>query len=193
MLRMQCDWTHATELSIEAIRKRYNLLFCDGKGHVKRDCPQREAWQRSLNTGPSQALNGQPRNGAMAATKCVGSEELCLRATPAKGPTGLPKIFVDVRPAGATGSPATRCRAAVDTCSSRTLVLQEFAKRESREVTNSSSSDTTIVGLDGRPLTLHGQLCLEIERQDDNVVLPLLTITALVVDNLNVVGAEILV
>ena len=50
-----------------------------------------------------------------------------------------------------------------------------------------------IVGLGGRPLPLHWQVCLEIERQDDNVVLPLLTITALVVDNLNVVGAEILV
>ena len=60
-------------------------------------------------------------------------------------------------------------------------------------MTYGSSSDTTIVGLDGRPLLLHGQVSLEIERQDDNVVLPLLRITALVVDDLNVVGTAILV
>ena len=167
-------------------------FFCDGRGHVKRDCPQREAWLRSLNVGPSQAVNGQSRNGTVAATKCVGSEELCLCATSAKGPAGLPKIFVDVLPAGAMGLPSTRCRAAVDSCSSRTFVSQKFVTQQSWEVKNNSSSDT-IVGLDGRPLPLHGQVCLKIERQDDNVVLPLLTITALVVDDLDVVGAEILV
>ena len=167
-------------------------FFFDGRGHVKRDCPQREAWLRSLNVGPSQAVNGQSRNGTVAATKCVGSEELCLCATSAKGLAGLPKIFVDVLPAGAMGLPSTRCRAAVDSCSSRTFVSQKFVTQQSWEVKNSWSSDT-IVGLDGRPLPLHGQVCLKIERQDDNVVLPLLTITALVVDDLDVVGAEILV
>ena len=168
-------------------------FFCDGRGHVKRDCPAREAWLRSMQQPP---FNGQSArnhgNRTTAATKSIRSEDLCLCTMPADpGAAGLTKIFVDVRPVGATAS-VTRCRTAVDSCSSRTLVSQEFVTRQSWEVTNSSSSDT-IVGLEGRPLPLHGQVCLEIERHDDNVVLPLLTITALVVDNPNVVGAEILV
>ena len=147
---------------------------------MKRDSPAQEAWLRSMQQPP---FNGQSAgnhgNGATAATKSIRSEDLCLCTTPANpGAAGLPKIFLYVRPVGATAS-VTRCRAAVDSCSSRTLVSQEFVTRQSWEVTNSSSS-FMIVGLDGRPLPLHGQVCLEIERQDDNVVLPLLTITALV-------------
>ena len=55
------------------------------------------------------------------------------------------------------------------------------------------TSETTIVGLDGQPLPLRGQVNLEMERRDTNVQLPLLEITALVVDSLDVVGTEILI
>ena len=162
-------------------------FFCDGRGHVKRHCPAREAWLKSMQQPP---FNG---NGTTAATKSIRSEDLCLCTTPANpGAAGLPKIFVDVRPVGATAS-VTRCKAAVDSCSTYTLVSREFVMQQSWEVTSGMTSETTIVGLDGQPLPLRGQVNLEMERKDTNVQLPLLEITALVVDSLDAVGTEILI
>ena len=61
---------------------------------------------------------------------CGVGEALPVRHSD-EGIGGLPKRFVDVHPTGATGSSATRSKAAVDSCSSRTLVSQEFVMRES--------------------------------------------------------------
>ena len=143
-------------------------------------------------------FNGQSArnhgNGTTAATKSIRLEDLCLCTTPANpGAAGLPKIFVDVRPAGATESLVTRCKAAVDSCSSYTLVSRELVVQQSWEVTSGICSETTTVGLDGQPLLLRRQVNLEVERRDTNVQLPLLEIPALVVGSLDVVGTEILI
>ena len=153
--------------------------FCDGKGHVKKDCEARKAWLQS--------------SGGKAAATASSTEEkrdkcLCIAGSV---PGNLPRVFADVE---APGSSAYRVRAVLDTGSTRTLLSQSvMAQLNLAGSLESLPGGGGIVALDGQPLDVLGAVEVQVSRADGPVQIPPTSVKVLVLPDLSVVNAEMLI
>ena len=76
----------------------------------------------------------------------------------------MPRIYVDA--CALEGGDCRRIKAAVDTCSSRSLVTRKLVAEMHLPVSPSSAS---IVTVDGSSLEIAGSVTLGVVRQDDTV------------------------
>ena len=161
--------------------------FCDKPGHLKTDCPERRAWLRS---------RGQP--AASADTTGVGqndsnkSKEPCLCTVNTASRSGLPRIFVDARPMPTEAEEEWhRLRSVLDTGSARTLIEARCAEWLGSSI-NKDCTDR-LVALDGKSLAVGGTVQLQLRREDGPVALSTTNVTAVVVESLSAVSAQILI
>ena len=140
--------------------------FCDKPGHWKKDCPERAEWMRAKN------------EKSAAVTEPV----LCCPA----GQRTLPKFYVNVM----VGEGEKKTVAVVDSGSTPTLVSKEAATMLGSSVRPHTQN---LVGVNGTDVVISGAVVLSMERMDDHVKLPRVTIDALIVEELSAVNADILV
>ena len=161
----------------ESKKPRHDITchFCEGVGHVMKDCAEFREYKKSKGSGGKAAPVVERQNTSR-----------CLCA-PAKH-TNLPRIYVDVK--CNDGEEVRRVKAAVDTCSSWTLVSKELVTSMGLDLAQATVSATAI---DGSPVCILGRTELILSRQDDAVRLPEHAAQLQVVDDLDVVQADVLI
>ena len=157
--------------------KSLTCFFCDGVGHTKKECPERKSWMAS-------------RKSAVAAAADDTSTDCCLGLASQVNRSDLPRIWVDVR---AADNEWRRCKAVIDTGSTRTLISKPFAMNDLKAVVTQRHEVSDLVAIDGSALCVFGTVPISLHRVDEKVRLPCLDSTAVVVSNLDVVNASILI
>lgn len=152
--------------------ERVQCYQCKEYGHYRSNCPQVKAG----------TYHESPQVNAAATTG--GKSDVCL-GTVARTGVALPKIFVNVREGNC------RLRAAIDSCSNRSLISSGAAAGLACSVLPTDLEDITAI--DGKPVRVVGAVQLCVSRQDDHVYLPEISAQFLVVDTLSVVQAELLI
>jgi len=164
--------------------------FCDKKGHVVKDCRELKELKARRKGGVDTTAAAVSRDGPEAGTApspdAVSSDDEACLCVPEPGGDRVPRIFVDVQADGAV----RRAKAAVDTCSSRSLITQCFADAMSLAV---EPSYARLIAVDGKPLTILGQVHVTLSRKDDAVSLLETTATLLVVRDLASVRADVII
>ena len=153
-------------------RPRVTCHFCDVAGHVVKDCRVLRDYERS-------------KAQTAAAAPAVSNSERCL-CMPAGG--NVPRIHVDG--CATEGADWRRIKAAVDTCSSRSLVTRRLV--EDMHLSVSPSSDK-VVTVDGSPLEIASSVTLRVSRQDGAVRLDEVTARLLVVNDLSSVNTGMII
>ncbi|XP_065195764.1 uncharacterized protein LOC135827166 [Sycon ciliatum] len=140
---------------------------CKERGHVRSACPQRKGC------------------AGAAASEDVG--HVCV-ASEIDGPAvALPRIFLPVKRCDAVAF--RRCVAAIDSCSTHTLVSRQLAEDLALEVTTSTPD---IINVDGNTLKVLGSAVLDVERVDETVFQPFSSVSVSIVPELSVVNADVL-
>ena len=155
-------------------QKKIVRYFCD-KGHIKQNCPERKKWQQH-NRSTTAALN-------------VATPDPCLCSGTPDRKVPLPKIYVDVRAVDSDAA-RQRVRAAVDTCACRSLASQKFTERMELTI---EPHDEELVGLGGEPVLVRGCVTVSLQRNDERVQLPCTNMKFLIVDQLDVVSADLVI
>ena len=167
--------------------------FCQEVGHLRRDCPKRKTQLRCFRCkelGHVRQNCPQLRSRKMESANAVVcppttvSQDRCLALT-AKTGVSLPRIYVY-----ADGCDA-RLRAAVDSCSNRSLMSMGIARANAIPVM--PAGDCPITAIDGSTLKIVGKANLSISRDDEHVHLPPISAEFLVVETLDAVPADLLV
>ena len=167
--------------------------FCQEVGHLRRDCPKRKTQLRCFRCkelGHVRQNCPQLRSRKMESANAVVcppttvSQDRCLALT-AKTGVSLPRIYVY-----ADGCDA-RLRAAVDSCSNRSLMSMGIARANAIPVM--PAGDCPITAIDGSTLKIVGKANLSISRDDEHVHLPPISAEFLVVETLDAVSADLLV
>ena len=107
----------------------------------------------------------------------------------------MPRVFVDVDCDPTSGS-AQRFVSVIDTGSTRTLVTSALMDRLNVAFSKATDSGGNIVCLDGSPLPVLGVAKLVMRRMDGPqcpVVIPAMSVEALVLPELSVVAADVLI
>ena len=169
--------------------------FCQEVGHLRRDCPKRKTQLRCFRCkelGHVRQNCPQLRSRKMESANAVVcppttvSQDRCLALTAhAKTGVSLPRIYVY-----ADGCDA-RLRAAVDSCSNRSLMSMGIARANAIPVM--PAGDCPITAIDGSTLKIVGKANLSISRDDEHVHLPPISAEFLVVETLDAVSADLLV
>ena len=145
-------------------------FFCQEVGHLRKDCPKRKerirCYQCKENGHIQRNCPRQMQRKADSANAVVDrpSQDRCLALRAAAG-VSLPRIYVDAR--GCT----ERLKAAVDSCSNRSLISVETARSHDIEVMP-VNGDCPITAIDGSLLAITGVAKLTIARDDEFVYLP---------------------
>lgn len=152
--------------------------FCDKPGHTKSECQERKAWLAKKEVAGAVGPQQEP-------------SDPCLCTLDAGRAGGLPRIFVNLAADCTTDDVKwERCRAAIDTGSSRTLITEALASK--LDVTPQPLTGMGLVALDGKPLPITASVDLVLERTDGPVQLPRTPFTVLVIESLDVVRADML-
>ena len=165
-------------------------FFCQEVGHLGKDCPKRKerirCYQCKENGHIQRNCPRQMQRKADSANAVVDrpSQDRCLALRAAAG-VSLPRIYVDAR--GCT----ERLKAAVDSCSNRSLISVETARSDDIEVMP-VTGDCPITAIDGSLLAITGMAKLTIARDDEFVYLPEINAEFLVVQSLEAVSADLL-
>ena len=158
--------------------------FCDEAGHAKKHCEKRREWMKGQKTSTAAAGSSEH---ASASGHC-----LCI-AQPLS--VKLPRVFVDVDCDPTLGS-AQLFVSVIDTGSTRTLVTSALMDRLDVEFSKATDSGRNIVSLDGSPLPVQGVAKLVMSRINGPqcpVVIPAMSVEALVLPELSVVAADVLI
>ncbi|XP_065176529.1 uncharacterized protein LOC135806289 [Sycon ciliatum] len=185
----------ATSSSSSGPSKRSVLCYrCNKVGHIQRNCPQL----------PKSPASGEPvcygckerghvrsacpqRKGCAGAAASEDVGHVCV-ASEIDGPAvALPRIFLPVKRCDAVAF--RRCVAAIDSCSTHTLVSRQLAEDLALEVTTSTPD---IITVDGNTLKVLGSAVLDVERVDETVFLPFSSVSVSIVPELSVVNADVL-
>ena len=137
-------------------------------------------------------MKGQKTSTTVAASsKHASASRHCLFiAQPSS--VKLPRVFVDVDCDPTSGS-AQRFVSVIDTGSTRTFVTSALMDRLNVEFSKATDSGGNIVSLDGNPLPVLGVAKLVMSRMDGPqcpVVIPAMSVEALVMPELSVVAAD---
>ena len=191
-----CSATFAARSSISSgPSKRSVLCYRRSKvGHIQRNCPQ---LPKSPASGEPVCYGCKERGHVRSAypqrKRCVGaaaSEDvghLCV-ASEIDGPAAaLPRIFLPVKRCDAVAF--RRCVAAIDSCSTHTLVSRQLAEELALEVTTLTPD---IITVDGNTLKVLGSAVLDVERVDETVFLPFSSVSVSIFPELSVVNADVL-
>eukprot|EP00117_Sycon_ciliatum_P035558 scpid11219/ scgid1080/ len=185
----------ATSSSSSGPSKRSVLCYrCNKVGHIQRNCPQ---LPKSPASGEPVCYGckerGHVRSACPQRKRCAGaaaSEDVghvCV-ASEIDGPAvALPRIFLPVKRCDAVAF--RRCVAAIDSCSTHTLVSRQLAEDLALEVTTSTPD---IITVDGNTLKVLGSAVLDVERVDETVFLPFSSVSVSIVPELSVVNADVL-
>ena len=161
--------------------RKIQCYKCKEFGHIKRNCPQATEHKSA---------------GATSSTACAKSDaadkgghaHACLSVTTrARGGMALPRIFVSV-----TGC-AGRWTAAVDSCSSRSLLAKETAEMLGVAVRPVADEAGPLTAIDGTTVQVLGTANLTISKDDVNVHVPEVSAEFQVVKSLEVVAADLLI
>lgn len=187
----------ATAAATGSSRPPVACCECQQTGHLRRDCPRRRDARKCFQCGQSGHLkrdcpNGgnMPRKAEKSAQTAVAAETGCKTSAGkylgavADTDVTLPHVYVNVAGCG------ERPRAAIDSCSTRSLVCQSWLAERDFVV---SPESTSITAIDGLSLDASGKVLLTLSRQDDVVDLPQVEAEFLVVESLSVVDAELLI
>ena len=162
---------------------------CNQVGHLSRSCPQRI--KGSETTGPGSLLAKFSKGSASGGTTAVASAEakgsgFCL-ALSARTGVSFPKIKVYVR------SCSVPLRAAVDSCSHRSLIALEVAHEHGMSILQVAADCQPITAIDGNVLNVVSVVKLSMSRDDQSVYMPEVTSEFLVVKSLQAVTVELLI
>ena len=144
-------------------------FHCKEKGHMLANCPKRSKQSTS-------------------AAKSGADTSVCLAVTATSSPCSLPRIYVDARQSEADD--VHRLSAAVDSCSSNSLIAASAASAMDLHI---MSDATQIVDVSGKAVQILGRVCVEVERSDEAVELPLTKADFLVVEHLSSVMADMII
>ena len=174
----ECHQTGHLRRDCPNLQRRPPVCFhCQQPGHVKRQCPQ-------LKSSGGASSSQTPTSTACAAgsgSSTTGNACLSVVASPC---SSLPRIHV-------YSEGQARLRAAVDSCSSKSLISYRVVSELGVPV-QLVESNPRITAIDGQEVVVSGQVRLTVHRDDDKVHLPEVTADFLVVDTLVVVDADIL-
>ena len=173
---------------------------CHATGHLRRDCPQRQKSENLKRVQcfkckefghmkrdcKSTAGNGVSAGVSEDTSGSSGSKTNVCLGLSARAGVPLPRIYVC-----ADGCPE-RLSAAIDSCSSRSLISKQTINAYSIPVVPVPVPEC-ITAIDGMPLDVVGVADLTISRKDDKVRLPTVSAKFLVVESLDVVSADLLV
>ncbi|XP_065189613.1 uncharacterized protein LOC135820225 [Sycon ciliatum] len=159
--------------------------FCDGVGHLKRDCPERNTWQESKSgTAASAVGNAAPVRPTMS------EDATCLCSVAEATRASLPRLFLDLRSSASVRNGWARARSAIDTCARYTMVTASFLR--AYDIDYDPGKPRSIVAVDGKPVKILGETDLQLQRMDGPVSLPRVHVKACAVGSLAAVGADIL-
>ncbi|XP_065190714.1 uncharacterized protein LOC135821644 [Sycon ciliatum] len=164
-------------------KKKVQCFRCKRFGHIKRHCPEAKSEGQVSGRTPGAGANAFAVSPDVAAAEC--EDDACL-ALVARRRGGLPKVFVSVN------GERTRLKAAIDSCSSRSLVSSAAVRTLSVPVCKPSGEDM-ITAINGNSLDITGTVELTVSRDDNNVYLPKIKAKFLVVDSLDVVRSDMLI
>ena len=164
-------------------KKKVQCFRCKRFGHIKRHCPEAKSEGQVSGRTPGAGANAFAVSPDVAAAEC--EDDACL-ALVARRRGGLPKVFVSVN------GEQTRLKAAIDSCSSRSLVSTAAVRTLSVPVCKPSGEDM-ITAINGNSLDITGTVELTVSRDDNNVYLPKIKAKFLVVDSLDVVRSDMLI
>ena len=160
-------------------RRELRCYFCEQKGHKQNEFQARKQWLASRN-----AVGAVSAAPSMNADRC-----LCVAGNSTGG--ALPRVFIDVTLPGSRTS-WKRCKAVIDTGSMQTLVSSALLKDLGGSLSDVTDSERGIVALDGQPLPVLGTVDLQFQRSDRSVSIPCVSLKALVLPDLSVVGTDVL-
>ena len=158
--------------------------FIDQKRHVKKHCEKRHEWMKAQKTSTA----------AAASSEHASTSRHCLYITQPSS-VKLPRVFVDGDCDPTSGS-AQRFVSGIDTGLTRTLVTLALMDRPNVEFSKATDSGENIVFLDGSPLPVLRVAKLIMSRMDGpqcRVVIPTMSVEALVMPDLSVVAADVLI
>ena len=168
--------------------------FCDGIGHIISECEAFREFKRNKSGktavvaagGSSKKEASGPSEPEDASTVSLDDHRPVMRM-PAPEGDRLPRIYVDVH----VGDGTRRLIAAVDSCSTYSLIPMKLANELELDTKPSSA---VISAVDGADLAVHGRVECTLERSgSDAVYMPEITAVLQVVGDLSVVQADMIV
>ena len=154
VLCYNCEEVGHVKKNCPKLRKRTLKCFiCDEPGHIRGDCPEWREFQRSRSAkGKVAAVNSES-----------SSTHKCLYTTPVdSSPSAMPFVFVDI----CADERWQRVKGAIDTGSTRTLVTLSAVQSCDAAAQINRNAQCDLVALDGTPIHVLGEICLELKRDD---------------------------